>query len=179
MIPMRIMNLIKLLVAAAVLASAGSAAARSSDYSQPVNVVSAEQLADLKTNTIIFAGDVVATQGSMEIKADKIEVKRGSDGKLDSVTAYGKPVTFRQILDNGKPIHTRSARLSYLPRRSLVVLSGKATIWQDESSMSGERIEYNIQTQKMKANNATSQGGRVSSTFVPAELNNAGAAHEK
>ena len=119
---------------------------------------------------MIFAGDVVATQGTMEIKAEKIEITRGDDNKLESIIAYGQPVTFKQILDNGKPIHTRSATLSYLPKQSLVVLSGKASIWQNESSMSGERIEYNIVTQKMRADNASRQGGRVSSTFVPAEL---------
>ncbi len=171
---MRVTNLIKLCLTAAAVLTAGAALSRSDDYSQPINVVSAEQLADLKANKIIFSGDVVATQGSMEINADKIEVTRSADGKLKSIVAYGKPVTFQQILDNGKPIHTRSSTLSYLPENSLVVLSGKATIWQDESSMTGERIEYNIKTQRMRANNAASQGGRVSSTFVPAELQGAG-----
>ncbi len=169
---MRVMNLIKGTAAAAVL-TAGlitSAAAGSDDYSQPINVVSEEQLADLKANKIIFSGNVVATQGTMRINADKVEITRDSSGRLESVIAYGHPVTFEQVLDNGRPIHSRSSSISYLPRQSLVVLQGKATIWQDESSMSGEYIEYNIQTQKMKANNASSRGGRVSSTFVPAEF---------
>lgn len=158
------------LILLALLAGSMTAQARQDDFKQPVNVVSREQMADLKANTIIFDGEVVVTQGTMEIHADKIEIKRGTDGKLQSVEAYGSPVTFRQILDNGKPIHTRSSTLSYLPVQSLVVLSGKATIWQGESSMTGERIEYNLQTQKMRANNAAGQGGRVSSTFVPAQL---------
>lgn len=167
---MHVTNLIKCSLTAAALCCAAGAFAKSDDYSQPINVVSQEQLADLKANKIIFSGEVEATQGTMRINADKIEITRSADGKLESIVAYGKPVTFRQTLDNGKPIHTRSSTLSYLPNQSLVVLQGKATIWQDESSMTGERIEYNIQTQKMRANNAAGQGGRVSSTFVPAEF---------
>lgn len=169
---MRVMNLIKKAAAAAVLTAAviNPAAAGSDDYSQPINVVSEEQLADLKANKVIFSGHVVATQGTMRINADKVEITRDSAGKLESIVAYGQPVTFEQILDNGRPIHSRSSSISYLPKQSLVVLQGKATIWQDENSMSGERIEYNIQTQKMRANNAASQGGRVSSTFVPSDF---------
>ena len=169
MIRTRAMNLIKLSFLLLCTVSANSFG-KSDDYKQPINVVSEQQLADLKANKVIFEGDVVATQGTMEIKADKIEVTRGSDSKLESIIAYGHPVTFQQILDNGKPIHTRSSTLSYLPKQSLVVLNGRATIWQNESSMTGERIEYNIVTQRMRADNAATQGGRVSTTFVPSEL---------
>lgn len=152
------------------LMSVAPAFALQSDYSQPINVVSKEQLADLNNDKIIFQGDVKATQGTMEIVADKIEVTRSKSGDLKSIIAYGTPVTFKQQLDNGKPINTRSATLSYMPQESLVVLSGKASIWQGESRMEGERIEYNIKTQKMRANNQKAQGGRVSSTFIPSEL---------
>lgn len=150
--------------------SALSAQALQSDYSKPIDVVSEQQMADLKANRIVFEGNVEATQGTMKIKADKVEVERAADGKLKSIVAYGNPVTFEQTLDNGKPIHTNSRTLSYLPQQNLVVLSGRATIWQGESRMTGERIEYNIQTQRMRAENQRTQGGRVSSTFVPAEL---------
>ena len=147
-----------------------SAQALQSDYSKPIDVVSEQQMADLKANRIVFEGNVEATQGTMKIKADKVEVERAADGKLKSIVAYGNPVTFEQTLDNGKPIHTNSRTLSYLPQQNLVVLSGRATIWQGESRMTGERIEYNIPPQRMRAENQRSQGGRVSSTFVPAEL---------
>lgn len=166
---MRAITLSISLILASML-SAGAAHALQSDYEQPINVVSEAQLADLKSNRIVFEGNVEATQGTMKINADKVEVERSSNGRLKSIIAYGSPVTFEQTLDNGKPIHTNSRILSYLPEQNLVVLSGRATIWQGESRMSGERIEYNIQTQKMRAENQRNQGGRVSSTFVPAEL---------
>ncbi len=161
---------ISLIFASIIFAS--EAFALQSDYEKPINVVSEQQMADLKANRVIFEGDVEATQGTMKINADKVEVQRASNGQLESIIAYGNPVTFEQTLDNGKPIHTKSRTLSYLPVQNLVVLSGQATIWQGESRMSGERIEYNIQTQKMRAENQRAQGGRVSSTFVPAELKN-------
>lgn len=159
----------KLLLISALLLS-GAVFAKQSDYSEPINVVSREQLADFNANKLIFEGDVEATQGTMKITADKVEITRKADGQLESIMAYGSPVTFYQILDNGKPIHSNSQTLTYLPDDSLVVISGRATIWQGESRMNGERIEYNIKTQRMRAQNRPQQGGRVSSTFVPSEL---------
>ena len=118
-----------------------------------------------------FSGNVVATQGTMKITADKVEITRDDEGKLKMVTAYGSPTTFEQMMENGKPIHSRSATINYEPNKNLIVLTGKATVWQGESRMVGERIEYNVKTQTMRANNKTkSQGGRVSSTFIPSDF---------
>ena len=141
------------------------------DQNQPINVVSQEQSADLQANKLVFSGDVVATQGSIKLNADKVEVSRNAQGALESIIAYGNPVTFEQQQDNGKYIRGRANTVSYLPEATKVVLQGRATIRQGESSMTGERIEYNLATQRVRA--ATqSQGGRVSSTFVPADFKN-------
>ena len=140
------------------------------DQNQPINVESQEQSADLQANKLVFSGNVVATQGSIKLNADKVEVTRNNQGALESIVAYGNPVTFEQQQDNGKYIKGRAHTVSYLPEATKIVLQGRATIWQGESSMTGEHIEYNIATQRMRA--ATqSQGGRVSSTFVPADFN--------
>lgn len=161
----------KIAIAITVLGISSGAFALESDYSKPINVLSVEQLADLKANKIIFSGKVVATQGTMEITADKVEITRDENGNLKSVMAYGSPTTFKQMMENGKMINSRSATINYEPAKSLIVITGKATVWQGESRMTGERIEYNVQTQTMRANNKTnSQGGRVSSTFVPSDF---------
>ncbi len=148
----------------------GSALALKDDTKQPINILSVEQVADLAKNELTFIGNVTATQGSMKIDADKIEIKRNDEGKLQSIIAFGSPATFEQLMDNGKTIKSRSSTISYLPGSSDVILQGKVTVWQGESQLSGERIEYNVTTQRMRAENAKSQGGRVTSTFIPSEL---------
>lgn len=162
-------TLVPMVIALSVLLSSPAYALKS-DREQPINVESVEQSADLQANKLIFSGDVVATQGSIKVKADKIEVTRNSDGTLKSIIAYGSPTTFEQQQDNGRYIRSRSSTLSYIPQETKIVLQGRAVIWQGESKMSGERIEYNINSQKMRAYNNNSQGGRVSSTFVPADF---------
>ena len=151
--------------------SLNPALALQSDKEQPINVESQEQSADLQANKLVFSGDVIATQGTIKLNADKVEVTRnGATGALDSIVAYGSPVAFEQQQDNGRYLKARASTISYLPNSSKVILQGRAVIWQGESRMTGEYIEYNLSTQQMRANNNNSQGGRVSSTFVPSEF---------
>ncbi|MCR5536472.1 MAG: lipopolysaccharide transport periplasmic protein LptA [Succinivibrio sp.] len=145
--------------------------ALSTDKDQPIHIESKEQLADMKANKVIFSGSVKATQGSIELLAEKAELTRDASGELKSVQCYGKPVTFKQVQDNGKTIRSQSSVLEYLPLQHEVILSGKATIWQDGSHVDGERIVYNLKTEKMKASNANTQDGRVHSTFMPSDFN--------
>lgn len=152
------------------LAALPSAQALQSDSSQPLNVSSKEQLADLQANKLYFIGDVHATQGTIEVNCDKAELIRNDKNELKEVNSWGKPVTFRQELDNGKILRSQSSVLRYFPLTGDIVLTGNATVWQGDSHVSGEHIEYNLKTQKMKANNANSQGGRVMSTFIPQEM---------
>jgi lipopolysaccharide export system protein LptA len=147
-----------------------SAYALKDDAEQPLNIISKEQIADFESNKAIFIKDVVATQGSMELHADKAELSRNSNGELQEVKAYGKPATFKQKQDDGKLVHSQSSIIQYLPEKNLLILIGRATIWQDNSHVDGERIEYNTVTRQLKASNENSQGGRVQSTFLPQEL---------
>ena len=162
-------KLSKLLLVGLLLVSS-SAYSLKNDTEQPLNVVSKEQVADFNINKAIFLGNVVATQGSMELKADKAELLRNEQGELQEVIAYGKPATFKQLQDNGKVINSQSAIIHYLPEKNLLVLIGRATIWQDNSHVNGEKIEYNTVTKQLKATNDNSQGGRVQSIFIPQEF---------
>lgn len=140
------------------------------DTNQPLNVVSKEQIADFDSNKAIFLENVIATQGTMEVHADKAELTRDENDELKEVIAYGKPATFKQLQENGKVIHSQSSIIQYLPKKNLLILIGRATIWQENSHVDGERIEYNTITKQLKASNENSQGGRVQSTFIPSEL---------
>ena len=144
------------------------------DTNQPLNVVSKEQIADFDSNKAIFLENVIATQGTMEVHADKAEITRDSNDQLEEIVAYGKPATYKQLQENGKIIHSQSSIIHYLPKKNLLILIGRATIWQENSHVDGERIEYNTITKQLKATNENSQDGRVQSTFIPQELKSDG-----
>ncbi|MGN0908975.1 MAG: lipopolysaccharide transport periplasmic protein LptA [Succinivibrio sp.] len=148
----------------------GTAYALKDDSEKPLNVESVQQLADFQANKLYFIDRVHATQGTIEVFADKAEIVRDEKNEVKEVNSWGKPVKFKQLLDNGKILRSESAVLNYYPQTGDIVLTGNATVWQGESHVSGNHIEYNFNTQKMKANNTNSEDGRVHSMFIPQEM---------
>ena len=80
----------------------GSLNAKESDFAEKVYVDAVKQVAEMQDNRITFSEDVIITQGTIKIKADKVVVIRSGDKGAEVMTAYGNPATFFQVLDNGK-----------------------------------------------------------------------------
>ena len=61
-----------------------------------------------------FTGNVIVTQGTIKINADKVVVTRpgGEDGK-EVIDGYGNPATFYQMQDNGKPVKGHASQMHY------------------------------------------------------------------
>ncbi|HEX6137718.1 MAG TPA: lipopolysaccharide transport periplasmic protein LptA, partial [Casimicrobiaceae bacterium] len=88
-----------LAVCAAGAIVAAPAHADKADREKPINF-SADQPAevDFERRVGTLRGNVVITQGTMTIRADRIDFKQNPDNSL-SATAYGNPVSFRQKKD--------------------------------------------------------------------------------
>lgn len=156
--------------AAFLLVSQASFALKS-DTSQPINVHSAQQDVDIQKNIVIFTGNVVVTQGSIKINADKVVITRpdGNQGK-EVIEGYGNPATFYQMQDNGKPIRGNSLKMRYQVAEQQLILTGNAYVEQQNSHINANQITYLVQQQKMQA---TSEKGKpVTTTLVPGELQN-------
>ena len=141
--------------------------AKESDYQQPVVVDSVTQQAELNENKVTFLQEVVITQGSIIIHANKVVVLRHEKGN-DEMIATGNPATFFQILDNGKPVNASASELRYQLKDRLVTLTGKAELKQDDNKVNGDIIRYDIQKQQMIAQ--SSKGSRVKTIFLPQEI---------
>ena len=88
------------LLAALAAALASPARAEKADKEKPINF-SADQPAevDFEKRVGTLKGNVVITQGTLTIKADRIDFKQNADNSL-SATAYGNPIAFRQKKDD-------------------------------------------------------------------------------
>ncbi len=97
----------------ALILAAPQALALKSDTQQPVYINSDTQQVDMKSNQVIFNGDVSLKQGSINIDADKIVVTRDQKTEtINKIQAFGKPAKFSQLMDDGKTI---SAQANELP----------------------------------------------------------------
>lgn len=90
------------LVAAAVLCAAAPAGAEKSDRSKPM-VVEADRpgTLDLQRQVVVFNGNVVISQGTMVLRADRVEMREMADGyrAATALGGAGQPATWRQRRD--------------------------------------------------------------------------------
>lgn len=166
-------NSLKLLLVSTLLATSLPALALTGDSDKPVNIDSVNQALDLQGNVATFTGNVIVTQGSIKITADKVVVTRpGGDSKKTIVDAYGTPATFYQMQDNGKPVQGHAQKMHYELAKDLVELTGNAYLEQLDSNVKGDKITYLVKEQKMQAFGST--GKRVTTVLVPSQLQDKG-----
>jgi len=132
-----------------VLSSPASQALKT-DKDQPAVVDAREIEMDFRNGSRIYTGNVRAKQGSMKLKADKMELYL-KNGSLEKGFAWGKPAVFRQRPD-GKDADVvgKALKIEVYEAKNLVILKGKASITQEGSTILGKKITYNMKTDRMK-----------------------------
>ena len=160
---------LNLALTGALLAASCPAFAVTGDTDQPIHIESDQQSLDMQGNVVTFTGNVVVTQGTIKINADKVVVTRpgGQEGK-EVIDGYGNPATFYQLQDNGKPVKGHASQMHYELQNDFVVLTGKAYLEQLDSNIQGDKITYLVKEQKMQA--FSDKGKRVTTVLVPSQL---------
>ncbi|BCB16631.1 lipopolysaccharide export system protein LptA [Haemophilus influenzae] len=155
-----------------VLASS-SAFALKDDVNQPINIVSDNQSLDMEKSVVTFTDNVVITQGSIVIKANKVIITRPAEksGKKETVEAFGTPVTFHQQLDNGKPVDGKANKVHYDLGKEFLTLTNNAELKQLDSKINGSVITYDVKKQQLKANG--NGKSRVTTVLIPSQLQQA------
>lgn len=168
-----------LLPAVAIVALLGADAARAerADRSQPLTIeADRSSTVDLARRVVVFNGNVVITQGTMRIEADRVEVSETTDG-FRSATATGsagKPATFRQKRDGvDETIEGRAERIDYDSRADTVRLTGSAMMRRLRGStpadeVTGQLITYDNVAQLFSVNGSAAGGsGRIRAVLTP------------
>ena len=163
------------LVACGLAAMAATpAVAEKTDREKPINF-SAEQPAevDFERRVGTLRGNVVITQGTTTIRADRIEFKQNPDNSL-SATAYGSPVSFRQKKDDSDEYFEGFAqRAVYDGQKQLLELFDRALLKQGSDEIRSNYVSYNSATGIFKAEGrpdapgVEGPGDRVRGTFQP------------
>ena len=158
------LHAVSLILLAATLALSPIALGKSSDRNQPLDVQadnSDAMMQDESDSTL--NGNVIITQGTLEIKADRAVIRR-SKGDIDKVTLTGSPVVMKQINDSGEPMNAQAATIVYTLSSDLILLRGNVTIEQPRGSMRGENVKYDLKTGRL---NGGGDGSRVSMRILP------------
>lgn len=123
----------------------------------------------------IYRGNVTMTQGRLRIEADEIQilsvkVETQNNRQISEVVANGNLAVFSHRDRTDAEVVAMAKTIDYSPQKNTVVMTGSASLEQQGSSVRGEKIEYFISEQKVKA--AASQGekqGRVKTVITPGQ----------
>jgi lipopolysaccharide export system protein LptA len=153
---------------------AAPAAVGNSDRDKPITFAGDAGDANLQARGGALTGNVVITQGSLSIRADKIVFKQNADNSL-SATAYGNPVAIRQKREGVDEYYEGYAqRVEYDGSNNLVELFDRALLKRGQDEIRSNYVSYNTATEVFKAEgrasavpDPTGPGSRVRGMFQP------------
>lgn len=120
---------------------------------------------DIRAGTTTFLGNVVLQQGSLKINANKVvyygKFEKGQADSAKKIVATGNPARFEQTPKIDSPPVTAVANtLEYSASQETLFLIDNASLDQDGTSLSGNRIEYDVKKALVKAGGKTSADGK-------------------
>lgn len=146
-----------------------------SDASAPIEIAADQLELDDRQGTAVYTGGVDLQQGSMHLKAARVDIQRGNNGQVSLVTAKGgggerayleqKPSPDQEIVKGwGDTVVYHAAQ-----RR--VELIGNAELHQAGDTFDGAYVEYYLDSRRVQARSAQngngSGDGRVRMTLTP------------
>ena len=165
------------LVALATVCATAPARAEKTDREKPINYSADSGDVNIQTKSGTLVGNVVVTQGTLTIRADKVTFKQNPDNSL-SATAFGNPVTFRQKRDGVDEFYEGFAqRGEYDGTKDLLQLYEHALLRRGGDEIRSNYISYNTVSELFKAEGRASSvpgadpGPRVRGVFQPKDAN--------
>lgn len=149
------------------------AMAEESDRDKPIELEADSVTVNDAKKISIYTGNVILTQGTLQIKADKMIVREDQDGFQHS-TSTGNPTTFKQKRTGKDEWMQGSAqRIEYNGRMDKVQLYTNAWVKRGEDIVNGDYISYDANAEYAeviggtKANPNGTTNSRVKATIQP------------
>lgn len=170
--------LVRLLTATLLACGIAYAQALKLDREQPIHLEADSGTFDDAKKTAVFTGNVVLTQGTLTIRADRLVVTQSTDGFQRGV-AYGDPASFRQKRQGTDEwIEGWAKRMEYDSRTETLELFEDARMRRGQDEVRGSYISYNAQTELFRVlgsvkGESTGGGssGRVRAVIQPKSRN--------
>lgn len=161
-------------------AATGPALAEKADRTKPMEVLADKSgTADLQNQVSRFSGNVLITQGTMTIKADRVEIRQTSDG-FHVGTAWGAPgapVSYRQKRDGvNEFVEGTADRVEFDGRAEVLRFIGNGLVrrlrgTEPVDEITGSLITWNHSSELFSVQGGTptaaNPGGRVRAVLGP------------
>lgn len=172
---------LRLLIATLLLTAASAAAwAEKADRSRPMTLESDQPCTvSLLKQTSVCSGNVVISQGTLQLRADRLELRETPEGYQMAVAigSAGKPATYRQKRDGtDEMVEGQAQRIDYDSRAGTLRFEGAAVVRRLRGStvadeIQGQQIVWDSTAESFSvrggAATASNPGGRVRAVITP------------
>ncbi|MFB9885755.1 lipopolysaccharide transport periplasmic protein LptA [Balneatrix alpica] len=141
------------------------------DREQPVHITADQAALDDAKGIVTYTGNVLITQGSLKIEADKA-VLYLEQGELVRAEAFGKPAHYQQQPKAKDPLtHAYGDVIEYKVKEDTLTANGQAKLTQNQDTFTGARIHYDIAKGLVNAYSGKQSGQRVEMVLQPKKKN--------
>lgn len=154
--------------------------AEKADRNKPITVEADKPgIVDLQRQLVVFNGNVLIVQGSLRIRADRVELRERDDGyrAATAIGGAGRQATFSQKRDGvDETIEGAADRIEYDARTDILQLIGHASVRRLRDGVLADEVigshitwDNNNELFSVQGGVAspTNPGGRVRAVFAP------------
>jgi len=154
-------------------ALAAPVAAEKADRDKPVNLEADRVTIDDARQKALFEGNVVLTQGTLQIRGDRMEVRQDKEGFQYGIT-WGGPAHFRQKREGyDEYIEGWAERIEYDGRAESMQMFNRAQLKRGQDEVRGNYISYDAKSEFFQVTGGATAaapndpGGRVRAVIQP------------
>ena len=168
------------LLAVLLLTGGAAASAEKADRSRPMTLESDQPCTvSLLKQTSVCSGNVVISQGTLQIRADRLELRETPEGYQMALATGSatKPATYRQKRDGSdETVEGEAQRIDYDSRAGTLRFEGAAVVRRLRGStvadeIQGQQIVWDSTAESFNvrggAATASNPGGRVRAVIIP------------
>ena len=137
------------------------------DEDEPIRINARSVEANEKTGTAVYRGNVVAEQGRLSIKADRVEI-RAKNNQTELIQATGSPVKLRQQPDAAsEEIQAEAKRVDYHVSTRKLDMIGEVSLRRGDDLFTGSMLHYDLDTRSLSATGDDKNDGRIHAVIQP------------
>jgi len=137
------------------------------DEGEPIRINARSVEANEKTGTAVYRGNVVAEQGRLSIKADRVEI-RARNNQTELIQATGSPVKLRQQPDaTSEEIQAEAKRVDYHVSTGILDMIGEVSLRRGDDLFTGSVLHYDLDTGSLSASGDDQDDGRIHAVIQP------------
>jgi lipopolysaccharide export system protein LptA len=149
------------------LAAAPITHAARNDEDEPIRINARSVEANEKTGTAVYRGNVVAEQGRLSIKADRVEI-RARNNQTELIQATGSPVKLRHQPDaTSEEIQAEAKQVDYHVSTRKLDMIGEVRLRRGDDLFTGSVLHYDLDAKSLSATGDDVSDGRIHAVIQP------------